>query len=207
MKRSFRFPDSIIRLFGYSIIALCVVGCDKGGRGASPSSVTVTNVVEVVRTVTVTNAVTVTNVIFSPVERTLSARRTAPYVVSSTTLDESRLRRFLSDAGARVIECSGGSVALVEASDKAVCALNGVAYVKALTPEEKVSADAGEQVCVTPLSSIDVAEVVKAVRALGGEVKQVVTVGQPRIRAKLSYSAIRKLAVRGDVRRIERDGK
>jgi len=171
--------------------------------------VVVTNFIERVREVAVTNVVTVTvtNIVKVVPERILSARKTAPYVVSSADLDEARLRRFLSDAGARVIGCGGGSVALVEASGRVVAGLGAVTCVKALAPEDKIAPDAGESVCVTPLSFIDVAAVVKAVRELGGEVTQVATVGHPRVRAKLSYSAIRKLAVRGDVRRIERDGK
>jgi len=197
--------------FASLVVALALlVGCDRGGGTvavAPVSTVVVTNVVTETKTVTVTNAVTVTNLVVRQAERILSARRTAPYVVSSSTLDAGRLRRYLSDAGARVVECSAGSVALVEATDKTVGALGAVVRVKALSPEEKVSPDVGERVCVTPLSSIDAAAVATAIRGLGGEVTEVVTVGQPRIRAKISYSAIRKLAVRGDVRRIERDGK
>jgi len=175
--------------------------------------VTVTNVVEIVRVVTnvvtQTETVAVTNAVVERREpvRILSARKTAPYVVSSSVLDEARFRRFLSDAGARVIECSAGAVALVEASDRSVRALGEVTSVKALAPEDKIAPDAGERVSVTPLSFIDASAVEKAVRDLGGEVTQVTTAGQPRIRAKMSCSAIRKLAARGDVRRIERDGK
>jgi len=188
------------------VLLVPLVGCDRGDVTAP---VVCTNVVEVTRTVVVTNTVvvTVTNVVEQTRERILSARKTAPYVVSSETLDAARLRRYLSDAGARVIDSSVGSVALVEASDKAVASLGSVVCVQALSPEAKIAPDVGEFVSVTPLSSIDVTAVVKAVRLLGGEVTQVVTVGQPRIRARLSYSAIRKLAARGDVRRIERDGK
>jgi len=199
-----------LRELAIVLCLLSLVGCDKGGGSLSPAPVaTVTNVVEVTRTVTVTNTVvvSVTNVVTKEAERVLSARRTAPYAVSSTALDPARLRLLLSDAGARVIECSAGSVAMVEATDKTVGALDAVVRVTAVTPDEKIAPDSGECVCVTPLSSIDAAAVSKAVRDLGGEVTQVVTVGQPRVRAKLSYSAIRKLAVRGDVRRIERDEK
>jgi len=200
------------RALAFVLCLLSLVGCDKGtDEVAVKRTVVVTNEVVVTRTVTnvvtATNVVTVTNVIEKAPERILSARKTAPYVVSSATLDEARFRRFLSDAGVRVIDCSAGSVALVEASDKSVRALGTVTAVKALSPEDKITADAGERVSVTPLSSIDVAAVVKAVRDLGGEVEQVTTIGQPRVRAKMSYSAIRKLAVRGDVRRIERDKK
>jgi len=202
------------------IIVLCLlsfVGCDKGedNVAAPTASVALTNIVSVAREVTnvvtvtqtTTNVVTITNFVERAPERILSARKTAPYLVSSATLDDSSLRRVLSEAGARVIECSNGSVALVEASDKSVGALGAVTNIKALSPDEKIAPDVGEQVCVTPLSSIDVKAVVKAVRDLGGEVVQVTTVGRPRIRAKLSCSAIRKLAARGDVRCIERDGR
>ena len=191
-----------------------VLGCDKGGEPADmPTSVTVTNVIEVTREVVVTNTVTreltVTNVVVERREpvRVLSGRRTAPYRVSAGKLDEATLRKLVSEAGARTIECEGGAVALVEASDKAVRAMRAVADVEALSAEGKIAADAGESVRIVPLSSIDAAAVTRAVRELGGEVVQVVTVGSPAVRAKISYTAIRKLAERGDVRRIERDGK
>lgn len=202
----------VLRALGVVLCLLAIVGCDKG---EVPSVVTVTNVVETTRTVmvtnvvtvtcTVTNSVTVTNIIKRVPERVLSARKTAPYAVASSVLDEARFRRFLSDAGTRVIECSSGAIALVEASDKVVSSLDSSICVKALAPEDKIATDAGEHVCVIPLSFIDTESVVKAIRNLGGEVSQVMTVGQPRIRAKISYSVIHKLAARGDVRRIERD--
>ena len=172
-------------------------------------AVTVTNVVEVTREVVVTNTVTltVTNVVVEKREpvRVLSGRRTAPYRVSAGKLDEATLRKLVSESGARTITCEAGAVALVEASDKAAKALRGVVDVEALSPQGKVAADAGESVRIVPLSSIDAAAVTRAVRELGGEIVQVVTVGSPAVRAKLSYTAIRKLAERGDVRRIERD--
>ena len=204
--------------FSRGVLALCllsfVLGCDKGGETVvEDAAVTVTNVVEVTREVVVTNTVTreltVTNVVIEKREpvRILSGRRTAPYRVSVGKLDEATLRKLVSEAGARTIACEGGAVALVEASDKAARAMRAVADVEALSPEGKVAVDAGENVRIVPLSSIDAAAVTRAVRELGGEVVQVVTVGSPAVRAKISYTAIRKLAERGDVRRIERDGK
>ena len=200
-----------------SFLVLCLlaaVGCDRRQSAAGlPASVTVTNVVEVSREVVVTNTVTreltVTNVVTvkREAERVLSGRRTAPYRVSVGKLDEATLRKLVSEAGARTIACEGGAVALVEASDKAARAMRAVADVEALSPESKIAVDAGENVRIVPLSSIDAAAVTRAVRELGGEVVQVVTVGSPAVRAKISYAAIRKLAERGDVRRIERDGK
>ena len=77
----------------------------------------------------------------------------------------------------------------------------------ALSANGKIATDAGESVMVFPVSSIDVAAVAAAIRSLDGEVVQVVTEGRSAVRARLSYSAIRKLAERGDVRRIERDDK
>ena len=190
------------------------VGCDRQQSTAvERATVTVTNVVEVTREVVVTNTVTVATTVTNVViekrepERVLSGRRTAPYRVSAGKLDEAALRRIVSDAGARVIECEDGAVALVEASDKAAAALRRVANAELLSAEGKIAADAGENVKVLPLSSIDAAAVSAAIRAAGGEIVQVVTVGRPAVRAKLSYSAIRKLAERGDVRRIERDAK
>ena len=209
-------PHSIIRLFDYSIIvgAFFVLGCEKESLSVFENApITVTNVVTVTREVVVTNTVvretTVTNVVIErrEPERILSGRRTAPYRVSAGKLDEATLRRLVSDAGARVIECEGGAVALVEASDKAASALRRVVNAELLSAEGKVAVDAGENVRVVPLSTIDAAAVVAAIRDLGGEIVQVVTVGRPVVRARLSYVAIRKLAERGDVRRIERDDK
>ena len=192
-----------------------VLGCGREGLdvAGNPVTVTVTNVVETVREVVVTNTVTETVVMTNVVierrepERILSARKTAPYVVSSAELDEVRLRRLVSDAGARVVSCGNGSAAVIEASDGAVRVLRRIVSVAPLAAEDKIAADAGERVRIVPMSSIDSAAVAGAVRALGGEIAQVTTVGSPAVRAKLSYSAIRKLAARGDVRRIERDDK
>lgn len=186
------------------------LGCD-GDRAAASSSAVVTNVVTVTREVVVTNrvteTVTVTNVVVERREptRILSVRKTAPYAVAASALDDRRLRRLVSDSGARVISCENGAVAVVEASDRAVGVLKGVADVRELTAEDKIAVDAGAAVRIIPLSTIDAAEVTKAVRSVGGELVQVVTSGQPCIRAKVSYSGLRKLAARGDVRRIERD--
>ena len=206
-----------MRGFEAILIASCLVsfvlGCDRGGVTAVETAVKVTNVVTVTREVVVTNTVTreltVTNVVIErrEPERVLSSRRTAPYRVSAGKLDETALRRIVSDAGARVIECEGGAVALVEASDRAAAALRRVANAEPLSAEGKIATDAGENVRVFPVSSIDAAAVTAAIRSLNGEVLQVVTVGRPAVRARLSYSAIRKLAERGDVRRIERDDK
>ena len=201
------------RLLVLACLAAVAVGCDRQQSTAVGMSVVVTNVVETVREVVVTNTVTreltVTNVVIEKREpvRVLSGRRTAPYRVSAGKLDEATLRKLISEAGARTIACEGGAVALVEASDKAARAMRAVADVEALSPESKIAVDAGENVRIVPLSSIDAAAVTRAVRDLGGEVVQVVTVGNPAVRAKISYTAIRKLAERGDVRRIERDGK
>lgn len=199
-------------LIALACLVAIAVGCDRRQPGADkPSAVTVTNVVEVTRLVVVTNTVSVavTNVVVErrEPERVLSGRRTAPYRVSAEKLDEATLRRLVSDSGARTIECAGGAVALVEASDRAVKALRRVVSVEAVSSESKVSSDAGECVRIIPLSSIDASAVTQAVRDLGGEIVQVVAVGSPAIRAKVSYTGIRKLAERGDVRRIERDGK
>ena len=194
-----------------SLVSIAV-GCDREERAAVGNRVvTVTNVVEVTREVVVTNEVTltVTNVVVEKREpvRVLSGRRTAPYRVSAGKLDEATLRKLMSDSGARTITCEAGAVALVEASDKAVKAIRRVADIEPLSVEGKVAADAGADVQILPLSSIDAAAVTQAIRELGGEVVQVVTVGTPMVRARLSYVAIRKLAERGDVRRIERDKK
>lgn len=191
-----------------------LLGCGREAQAPVDNApITVTNVVTVTREVVVTNTVvhemTVTNVVVEKrePERILSGRRTAPYRVSAGKLDEATLRRLIADAGARVIECEGGAVALVEASDKAASALRRVTNAEPLSAEGKIAVDAGANVRVVPLSTIDAAAVVAAIRDLGGEVVQVVTVGRPVVRARLSYVAIRKLAERGDVRCIERDDK
>ena len=194
-------------------LASLVLGCDRGEGPAVSSPVTVTNVVTVTREVTVTNViaktVTVTTVVVEKrqPERILSARKTAPYVVSAKALTATQLQKVLSGSGARVVSCDPGAVALVEASDKAVRALRGVVGIAPLLPEDKIAVDVGENVSIVPLSSIDAAAVAKAVRELGGEIVQVVTVGSPAVRAKMSYPLVCKLAERGDVRRIERDEK
>ena len=204
----------VLNSLAFVLCLLSVVGCGREEPvPAENSAITVTNVVEVTREVVVTNTVTreltVTNVVIEKREpvRSLSGRRTAPYRVSAGKLDAVTLRKLISEAGARTIECEGGAVALVEASDKAARAMRAVLDVEALSAEGKIAVDAGANVRIVPLSSIDAAAVTRAVRDLGGEVVQVVTVGNPAVRAKISYTAIRKLAERGDVRRIERDGK
>ena len=210
-----RIENLELRL-GAEVFVLCllsfVLGCNRRTSDAVGSTaVTATNVVEVVREVVVTNTVllTVTNVVVErrEPERVLSSRKTAPYAISAAALDEAALRKLASDSGARVVTCEAGAVALVEASDKAVRALRRVANAEALSVESKVAADAGENVRIVPLSTIDAATVAEAVRSLGGEIVQVVTVGNPVVRAKVPYSVIRKLAERGDVRAIERDKK
>ena len=198
-----------------AVLVLCllslVLGCGREQQpaAAEPTVVTVTNVVETVREVVVTNEVTltVTNVVVErrEPERVLSSRKTAPYAVSAAALDEAALRRIISDAGARAISCSGGAVALVEASDKAVKALRRVTTVEGVSVESKIATDAGENVRIIPVSSIDSAAVAAAIRAVGGKIDQVITVGSPAIRARVPYSVIRKLAERGDVRSVERD--
>ena len=195
-------------------LASLVLGCGREVQAPVENApVTVTNVVVVTREVVVTNTVmrelTVTNVVIEKrePERVLSGRRTAPYRVSAGMLDEPTLRKMISDAGARVIECESGAVALVEASDKAAAALRRVTNADPLSAEGKVAIDVGENVKVVPLSTIDAAAVAAAIRELGGKIVQVTTVGRPVVRAKISYSAIRKLAGRGDVRCIERDEK
>lgn len=194
------------------LCALFVVGCGREDPVApAPEPKAVTNVVEVMREVVVTNTVVreivVTNVVVEKREpvRVLSGRRTAPYRVAAGSMDEPTLRKMISNAGARVIECENGAVALVEASDKTVAALRRVANAELLSAEGKIASDAGENVKVFPLSSIDATAVAAAIRELGGKIVQVTTVGRPVVRAKISYSAIHKLAERGDVRRIERD--
>ena len=203
----------IVKRFAVVLCLLSVLGCGREEPAAGKGPVTVTNVVTVTREVVVTNTVmreiVVTNVVVEKREpvRVLSGRRTAPYRVSAGSVDEPTLRKMISNAGARAIECENGAVALVEASDRAVAALRQVASAELLSAEGKIAVDAGENVQVFPLSSIDAASVAAAIRELDGKIVRVTTVGRPVVRAKMSYSAIRKLAERGDVRLIERDEK
>jgi len=169
---------------------------------------TLTNVVTVTKTVVVTNAVNLVR--GGSCART--PRKTAPYRVSSPNLQADQLRKLLSGAGARVLACDSGAVALVEAPDGIVSDLRtgGVVSVEELSPADKVDfgltgGSAPQAVRIQPLSVIDVSAVAGAVRALGGELVQVVAAGRPVVRAKLSGTTIGTLAERADVRRIERD--
>lgn len=211
---------------GAAAVALvCASSC--GGRGesaapvaaepAAPAPVTVTNVVQAVETVT--NAVTlvVTNEVAAvPPPRVLSRRKTAPYTVVCEVMGPEELRAQLSKAGARTISASAGSVALVEAPDRAVEALEaeGVFRVEAVKPEAKVAhgvlplrAEPSDErlvkVRIVPVSAIDVGEVTAAVAALGGESKAEVEEGRPVVRATVSEKAVLELARRGDVLRVE----
>ena len=202
------------RLIALAYLVAIAVGCDRRQSAAVEAvAVTVTNVVTVTREVVVTNVVTATETVTNVVEevrepaRILSLRKTAPYLVAAGGIDEGQLRKLASDAAARVIECREGVVSLVEASDKAAKLLSETVTVVPLNPEMKIAADAGEEVRILPVSTIDVAPLSAAVKALGGEVVQVVTTGSPVVRAKMDVKSILKLAGRGDVRRIERDGK
>jgi hypothetical protein len=195
------------------IAALIISGCgyESDVEKTSVPQPTVTNFVVVTKELVVTNTVCLTNtvVVRQAPARLLSMRRSAPYLVSAPSLQQDQLRNLLSNAGARMVECNAGSIALVEATDKTVAMLKagGVLNVHQLLPEDKIAKDAGGNVRVIPLSTIDCAAIVKEIRQQGGEILQVVTVGKPAIRAKMTFSAIKKLAERGDVRRIERDGK
>ena len=196
-----------------AIAAVLLSGCgaDTSHSGAVARQVTLTNFVEVVRETAVTNTVTLTNVVVvRKVEpRELSLRKTAPYSVVGKSLASGQLRKLAAAAGARVIECESASVALVEASDKAVGNLRAgnVLSVHQLSADDKIAADAGGNVRIIPMSAIDVAALADAIRSCGGEILQVIASGSPAIRAKVSFVTMKKLAGRGDVRRIERDGK
>lgn len=199
------------RLFAIAAVLLSGCGVDTSPLGAAARQVTLTNLVEVVRETVVTNTVTLTNVVVvRKVEpRELSLRKTAPYSVVGKSLSAGQLRKLAAAAGARVIECESASVALVEASDKAVGNLRAgkVLSVHPLAADDKIAADAGGNVRIIPMSAIDVAAIANAIRSCGGEIFQVIASGSPAIRAKVSFAAMKKLAGRGDVRRIERDGK
>lgn len=186
---------------------------------AAPAPVTVTNVVQTVETVTNTVTLVVTNEVAAvPPPRVLSRRKTAPYSVVCEVMGPDELRVQLSKAGARTISASAGSVALVEAPDRAVEALvgEGMFRVEALKPEAKVAhgvlplragAEPSDErlakVRIVPVSAIDVGEVSAAVVALGGEGKAEVEEGRPVVRATVSEKAVLELARRGDVLRID----
>lgn len=196
--------------------ATLVAGCGDGAAPVPepavpapdrPQVVTLTNFVE--RTVTITNAVTVTNVVWErrEVPRRLSARKTAPYWVSSLSLRGAELRKYIQGTGARILSCDPGAMALVEAPDSVVAALKtgGTLNVHALSAEEKLAPALGAAVRIVPMSFLDCTAVAEEVRCLGGEVLEVVTAGQPAVCAKMSKESARELAARGDVRRIERN--
>ena len=199
------------RLFAIVAVLLSGCGVDTSPSGATVRQVPLTNLVEVVRETVVTNTVTLTNVVVvRKVEpRELSLRKTAPYSVVGKSLSVGQLRKLAAAAGARVIECESASVALVEASDTAVGNLRAgtVLSVYPLAADDKIAADAGGNVRIIPMSAIDLAAIANAIRSCGGEIFQVIASGSPAIRAKVSFAAMKKLAGRGDVRRIERDGK
>lgn len=201
-----------------TVTVLCllalVLGCDRGGDAVAPKAreTWVTNVVTQTRELVVTNVVTVTKTVTNviavrPAEPVLSARKTSPYRLFSDSLDETQLRKVASDFGMRVLTCERGSIALVEAQTNAAASARAAVGVQALGADDKLSPDVGEDVRLVPMSFIDCAAVAEAVRAAGGEVVQVVTEQKPSVRAKVPFSQIRKLAGRGDVRRIERDRK
>lgn len=203
--------------------ALAFVGCDEKppmvdfpeekppvaeatDRSLDKREVVITNVV----TVVTTNVVVEKRVVCEQrcvEEVVLSPRKTAPYLVSASSLRASELQQLLREGGARIIECDPGAVAIVEAPAKVVenLKVGGVLHVRDLSGEEKRVGDVGENVKITPLSSIDAKGVADAVRTLGGELKQVVAVGQPAIRAKLSREAVEKVSKLGSVLKIERD--
>ena len=196
-----------------AIAALIFAGCgaEIPAPEGAPTGVVVTNFVNLTRLVVVTNTVCLTNTAVQQKEpeRTLSLRRTAPYFVSGRSLGPGQLRALASAAGARVVECGTGALALVEASDVAAETLRtgGVLSVFPLSAKDKIAAGAGGAVRIVPMSAIDVGAVVDAVRSCGGEILQVTSAGSPAVRAKVSFAAMKKLAGRGDVRRIERDGR
>lgn len=169
-----------------------------------------TNVVDVLREVVVTNVVTVTNAVEVRAARaenrpSLTARKTAPYLVQAKAMTPDQLRKLLSGAAARVVTCESGALALVEASDRVIRSVESFADVRPLLSVDKIAAGVGERVRVVPLSSIDTAPIAAAIGTLGGEVVRVDKNGSPAVIAKMSNATIRKLAERGDVRRIERE--
>ena len=187
------------------MVAAMVVGC--GRQPSASSSAVTTNVVTVAKTVVVTNVVTVRR----EIPRALTPRKTAAYLVSTKNLRGGQLRKVLGDAGARIVSCDPGAVAVVEAPDKVVETLRtgGVVDVHQLEAADKYSVDLafGESlrgVRILPLSVIDVEPIAAAVRELGGEVVRVVTEGSPAVVAKVSGRSVKVLAGRGDVRLIER---
>lgn len=198
--------------------AAMAVGC--GREPSAASHVVATNVVTVAKTVTnvvtETKTVVVTNVVTvrRAAPRALTPRKTAAYLVSTKNLRGAQLRKVLGDAGARIVSCDPGAVAVVEAPDKVVETLRtgGVVDVHPLEAADKCSVDLtlGESlrvVRILPLSVIDVESVVAAVRELGEEVVRVVTAGSPAVVARVSGRNVKVLAGRGDVRLIERGDK
>ena len=189
-------------------LAALLVGCGSE-REDVVLEVSLTNLVTVTETVTITNTVTltVTNFVECVREQVVprSSRKSAPYVVSTTSFRGSELRKFLQSAGARIIECNPGARALVEAPEKVVKEMRrgGLVTVSELSTADKLSEDLptdGEvEVVIRPLSTIDCAAVAEAVKTAGGSLEQIVTVGSASIRARVPAQKLSILAERGDV--------
>ena len=198
-----------VAVIPFALLMALSVGCDALDREAE--SVVVTNVVTVTRAVTVTNVVTVatTNRVTVVAARVLSARKTSPYIVSTSAMRGAELRKFLQTAGARIIECSPGAQALVEAPDVVVKAMKtgSVVTVSAIPGADKIPPEIGSQVAIVPLSAIDCDVIAAAVERVGGTVLEVRRTGEVAVRAKLSGKQLETIAERGDVLAIRRDTK
>ena len=173
-----------------------------------------TNTVTVTREVIVTNSVTVTNVVIERRESlgSLTVRRTAPFIVSSSVLSHRQLKDALTAGAARVLSLD--RTAVVEANEKILSAVAekcaGTVSIRPLGVEAKLvrGAESGGRVVVRPVSTMDKPAVVAAVTKLGGEVvSEFPVAGQPALVCKLSRKAVLDLAARPDVWSVERYGK
>lgn len=205
-----RASASVLCPLSFVLLTLAFLGC---GRQQS-STVVVTNAVTVTREVVVTNSVTVTNVVIErrePLE-VLTARRTAPFLVSSSILSHRQLKDALTAGAARVLSLD--RTAVVEANEKILSAIAekgaGTVSIRPLGVEAKLvrGAEAGGRVIVRPVSAMDRPAVAAAVKSLGGEVLPESPVAeQGALVCKLSRKAVLDMAARPDVWSIERYGK
>ena len=194
----------------FVLLPLAFLGCDR----SSTSTVVVTNLVTVTREVVVTNSLTVTNVVIErrePLE-SLTVRRTAPFLVSSSVLSHRQLKDALTAGAARVLSLD--RTAVVEANEKILKTVDekcaGTVCIRPLGVEAKLlrGAEAGGRVIVRPVSAMDRSAVVAAVKKLGGEVmSEFPSAGQSSLVCKLSRKAVLDMAARPDVWSIERYGK
>lgn len=143
-----------------------------------------------------------------PPRESLSSRGTCAYAVQCATPVSAALRKRAADLGVRVISFIPRNALLVEASPSAVRSLLATVDFSAAfayLPEDKVQRGlTGGLVTVLPLAEADRVGLEAYVTAEGGTVRPFGPSRQGSFRAEVSDDLLQKLAVRGDVRWLER---